>query len=189
MQRTIIRPLQNRWRWFTCVWVVEILACQQSSYQGSHLVSGEISLTLALSFRCFLHPSCRSRTASRVSTFPPSTVSQFLCFSFLCQKVATWPAFSELCLKQVQYQELKPDPSHSPCKRKKNNLASQLPALGRPASVWEDKRKDFSLSSTSFLRFLFILPFIMIEREFVNSVQRRCLENILPLYRNNLIKV
>lgn len=37
---------------------------------GSHTVSGRISLlALAVSFYCFLHPSCRSHAASRVGTF------------------------------------------------------------------------------------------------------------------------
>lgn len=42
----------------------------QRSHQGSHIVSGRISLlALAVSFYCFLHPSCRSHAASRVGTF------------------------------------------------------------------------------------------------------------------------
>ena len=115
---------------------------------------------LALSFYCFLHPSCRSHTASRGSTFPPSSVSQFLCFSFFARK---WPPdqpFSELCLNRCNTKNWNQILLIAHVKGRKTILASQLPALGRPASVWEDKRKSLQ-PQQHFLSFcfLFILPF------------------------------
>lgn len=109
--------------------------------------------TLAVSLYCFLYPSCRSHTASRVSTFFLQAV-----FPSFATK---WPpdqSFSELCLNRCNTKNWNQIPLIAHVKGRKTILASSLPALRRPASVWEDK-KSFKLQQ-HFLSFcfLFILP-------------------------------
>lgn len=117
----------------------------------------------ALSFYCFLHPSCRSHRPSRVecSSHPClQAVSHSFAFPSFARK---WPpdqSFSELCLNRCNTKNWNQILLTVHVKGRKTILASQLPALRSPASVWEDKRKSLQpqqhfLSSC----FLFILPF------------------------------
>lgn len=74
-----------------------------------------------------------------------------------------WPPdqpFSELCLNRCNTKNWNQILLIAHVKGRKTILASQLPALGRPASVWEDKRKRLQ-PQQHFLSFcfLFILPF------------------------------
>lgn len=167
--------LQNRWRWFTCVWVVEILACQQSSYQGSRLVSGEDFLDSCPVFPLFSASQLQVSYSFRVSTFPPSTVSQFLCFPSFARK---WPPdqpFSELCLNRCNTKNWNQILLIAHVKGRKTILASQLPALGRPASVWEDKEKTSASAALPFFLFFIYFAFYHDWENLANSVQGVCL--------------
>lgn len=70
-----------------------------------------------------------------------------------------WPpdqSFSELCLNRCNTKNWNQIPLTAHVKGRKTILASQLPALRRPASVWEDKRKSLQASEA----FPFFLLFI-----------------------------
>lgn len=132
--------------------------CYQSSHRGAHVVSGRTSfLTLAVSFYCFLHPSCRSHTAFTVSTFFLQAVFHSFAFPSFARK---WPpdqSFSELCLNRCNTKSWNQIPLIAHVKGRKTILASLLPALRGPASVWEDKRKSLQASAAFPFCFLFIL--------------------------------
>lgn len=88
--------------------------------------------------------------------FPPSIVSHSFAFPSFARK---WPpdqSFSELCLNRCNTKNWNQILRIAHVKGRKTIWASQLPALRRPASVWEDKRKSLSLSSISFLSALYL---------------------------------
>lgn len=90
----------------------------------------------------------------------PNTVSHSFAFPSCASK---WPpdqSLSELCLNRCNTKNWNQILPIAHVKGRKTISASQLPALRRPASVWEDKRKSLQpqqhfLSSC----FLFILSF------------------------------
>lgn len=92
--------------------------------------------------------------------FFPEAVSHSFAFPSFARKWPSDQSFSELCLNRCNTKNWNQILLIAHVKGRKTILASQLPALRRPAPFWEDKRKSLQ-PQQHFLSFcfLFILPF------------------------------
>lgn len=140
------------------LWTVN---CYQSSHQGSPVVSGRTSLWLLLYHSIvFCIPAADLIQLPERALFFPQAVSHSFAFPSFARKWPSDQSFSELCLNRCNTKNWNQILLIAHVKGRKTILASQLPALRRPAPFWEDKRKSLQ-PQQHFLSFcfLFILPF------------------------------